>query len=257
MPLGEALGAGLVAAFFSFGGWWDVSKIGGEVRDPARTLPRAMVLGVTAVTFVYIVVSAVFLYLVPLAKVTSGETFVAQAGAALFGASGGKVFAAVVVLCVLSSLAALIMAAPRVYYAMANDSLFLPAVARLHPRFGTPANAILVQASMASLLVMMGTFQQIIAYFIFVAVVFLGFAAAGLFRLRSRSPAAPFLVPAYPLPVVAFLGMIAALLLLLAVHSPGEALLGTAVVLLGVPVYSIFGRKQLVPIAVANRVKEV
>jgi basic amino acid/polyamine antiporter, APA family len=97
MPLGPALGAGMVGAFFSFGGWWDVSKIGGEIRDAGRTLPRAMLLGVLLVTGVYVLVSAAFLYLVPLSQVTSDETFVAQAGAVLFGLAGGKIFAAIVV----------------------------------------------------------------------------------------------------------------------------------------------------------------
>src|SRR5204862_1915012 len=152
LPLGPALGAAMVGAFFSFGGWWDVSKIAGEVRDPGRNLPRAMLLGVLVVTAIYILVSIAFLYVVPLGRVTSDQTFVAQAGAILFGRAGGVVFAAIVVVCVLSSLAALIMSAPRVYYAMAQDGLFLKAVARTHPRFGTPANAIFIQGLVASVL---------------------------------------------------------------------------------------------------------
>jgi basic amino acid/polyamine antiporter, APA family len=94
LPLGSALGAGMVAAFFSFGGWWDVSKMAGEVRDPARTLPRAMALGVVIVAAVYILVSAVFVYLIPLDKVTSNDAFVAQAGEILFGKAGGVALAA-------------------------------------------------------------------------------------------------------------------------------------------------------------------
>ena len=150
---GAGAAVGVVSAFFSFGGWWDVSKLAGEVRDPGRTLPRALLLGLLAVTAVYIVVSAVFLYLVPLDKVTSDQTFVAQAGEVLFGPTGGVVFAAIVIICLVGSLSALIIFAPRVYYAMANDGLFLKAVARTHPRFGTPANAIAIQGSIASLLV--------------------------------------------------------------------------------------------------------
>jgi APA family basic amino acid/polyamine antiporter len=258
LPLLPALGAAMVGAFFSFGGWWDVSKISGEIRDPGRTLPRAMLLGVTIVTTVYIAVSAVFLYLVPLAKVTSDETFVAQAGAVLFGSPGGKVFAAIVVVCVLSSLAALIMSAPRVYYAMANDGLFLKSVAQIHPRFGTPAKAILVQGLISSALAVIGSFHQIISYFIFVAVVFLALAGAGLFVARKRGsdrmPA--FSMPLYPLPLIVFLILMSSLLILLAGHSPREALFGVAVVLAGIPVYSAFRRNTAGPVLSGAQIAE-
>ena len=147
LPLAPALGAALVGAFFCFGGWWDAAKIAGEVRDPGRTLPRALALGVIPVTAVYIVISAVFIYLVPIERVSSDGTFVAQAGEVLFGPAGGIVFAAIVIVCVLGSLAAFIMSAPRVYYAMARDGVFLKSVARLHPRFGTPARAIIGSGS--------------------------------------------------------------------------------------------------------------
>src|SRR5436190_12613828 len=245
LPLGPALGAAMVGGFFSFGGWWDVSKIAGEVRDAGRILPRAMLLGVLVVTVVYILVRAAFLYLLALSHVTSDETFVAQAGTILFGRAGGMIFAAIVVVCVLSSLAAFIMFAPRVYYAMAKDGLFVRAIARTHPRFGTPANAILLQGSIATILVLIGTFQQIIAYFIFVAVVFLALAGAGLFtaRIRDQGVAPVFLTPAYPLLAVVFLVLMSALLVLLVLHSPREALLGTAVVAAGLPVYTLFQRK--------------
>jgi basic amino acid/polyamine antiporter, APA family len=244
LPLGPALGGAMVAAFFSFGGWWDVSKIAGEVRDPGRTLPRAMLLGALIVTAAYILVSGVFLYLVPLGRVTSDETFVAQAGAVLFGPLGGMIFAGVVVVCVLSSIAALILSAPRVYYAMAEDGLFLAAVAAIHPRFGTPARAILIQAAIASLLVAVGSLHEIIAYFIFVAVAFLSLAGAGLFVARSqpRESTPAFLTPGFPVPPLTFLALVGLLLVLLALHSPREALFGTGIVLLGFPIYKLFHR---------------
>jgi APA family basic amino acid/polyamine antiporter len=237
-----ALGAAMVGAFFSFGGWWDVSKISGEIRDPGRILPRAMLFGTLAVTAVYILVSAVFLYLVPLAGVTSNETFVAQAGSVLFGSLGGKIFAAIVIVCVFSSLAALIMSAPRVYYAMARDGLFFKKVSEISPRFGTPVSAILIQGTISSLLVAVSSFQKIIEYFIFVAVVFLAMAGAGLFLARRRNAGADpvFRTPLYPMPVVVFLLLILMLLGLLAGHSPVEAALGGAVVLAGIPAYLLF-----------------
>ncbi len=136
-----ALAGGLVGAFFSFGGWWDLSKLGGEVRDPERTLPLALIYGVTILTVVYILTSAAFIYLVPLEQVTSAETFAAQAGEILFGRMGGQVLSSIVIVAVLGSLAAVVMSAPRVYFAMARDGLFIPAAASIHPRFQTPARA--------------------------------------------------------------------------------------------------------------------
>jgi APA family basic amino acid/polyamine antiporter len=239
LPLAPALGAALVGAFFCFGGWWDAAKIAGELRDPGRTLPRALVVGVVAVTAVYVVISAVFIYLVPIERVASDGTFVAQAGEVLFGPAGGVVFAAIVIICVLGSLAAFIMSAPRVYYAMARDGVFLKSVARIHPRFGTPARAILVQGVIASLLVALGTFEQIIAYFFFVAVLFLALTVAGLFviRRKPRQEETIILTAGYPFTPIAFLTLEVIMLILLATRNPREAALGSAVVLAGWPVY--------------------
>ncbi len=239
LPLAPALGIAIVSAFFSFGGWWDATKIAGEVRDPAKTFPRALALGVMSVTAVYILVSGVFWYLIPFDKVTSDGAFVAMAGAVLFGPAGGIVFSAIVVTCVLGSLAAVIMSSPRVYYAMAKDGLFISAVAKTHPRFGTPARAVAIQGVLASVLVAVGSFEQIVSYFIFVAVAFIGLAVAGLFVLRRRNQ--PFdgamATPGYPFTPLGYLLLTVVMLILLAAHSPREALLGSSVVVAGLPVF--------------------
>jgi APA family basic amino acid/polyamine antiporter len=242
-PLFGALAGGLVGAFFSYAGWWEVSKMAGEVRDPSRTLPRALTLGVLVITAVYTLISAAFLYLVPLEQVTSSETFAAQAGEALFGRAGGQVFSTVVIISVLGSLAGLLMTAPRVYYAMARDGLFPAAAGAVHPRFGTPARAIALQALLASALVLVGTFSQIVAYFVFVTVIFIGLTVVALFVLRRKGGDAPvYLTPGYPLTPALFLGLIVLLLVLLGGNSPKEASLGVAVVALGAPFYYLFFR---------------
>ena len=248
-PLLPALAGGLVAAFFSFGGWWDVTKLAGEVREPGRTLPRALLYGVLIVTVVYILTSAVFFYLVPLESVTSGETFAAQAGEVLFGRQGAQVFSGIVIITVAASLAALVMAAPRVYFAMSRDGLFIPSVASLHPRYGTPARAIALHALLASLLVALGSFKQIISYFIFVVVIFVALSVAALFVLRSRQPERPvYQTPGYPVTPIVFLVLVGVLLFLLGSNSPKQSLLGVGVVALGVPVYYLlFARKVIEP----------
>src|SRR5436190_6794196 len=244
-PLPGALAGAFVGAFFAFGGWWEISKLGGEARDPARTLPRALALGVGIVTAIYILTSAVFLYLVPLERVTPGETFSAQAGELLFGPAGGKVFAWIVIVAVLGSLLGLLMALPRVYYAMARDGVFFKSVGVVHPRFGTPARAIVIQAAVASVYVALGTFNQIIAYFVFVTVLFVGLTVAGLFQIRRRSPASVYRTWGYPLTPALFLVLVVVLLVLLAGHNPLQAGLGVAIVALGAPVYVFLFRRPL------------
>ncbi len=242
-PLLGALAAGIVGAFFSFGGWWDLTKLAGEVRDPEHTLPRALIYGVTILTFVYVLTSAAFIYLVPLEQVTSGETFIAQAGEVLFGHLGAQVLSGIVIVAVLGSLAAVVMSAPRVYFAMARDGLFIPAAAAVHPRYGTPARAIIIQAALASLLVLVGSFDRILSYFVFVVVLFIGLTVAALFVLRRRAEhSIVYRTPGYPFTPIIFLILIALLLFLLGTHRPGEAILGVGVVALGVPVYYLLFR---------------
>ena len=239
-PLPAALAPAFVGAFFAFGGWWEIGKLAGETRDPTRTMPRGLALGVVAVLSIYIVTSAVFLYLVPLEHVTTSEAFAAQAGEALFGRAGGRMFALIVIIAVLGSLLALLMALPRVYYAMAQDGVFLRAVGEISPRFGTPARAIAIQATLASILVLFGTFDQIVTYFVFVTVAFVGLTVGALIVLRRRrGNDAPYRTPWYPVTPVVFLVLVVATLLLLAGHSPRQAALGVGIVALGIPVYAL------------------
>jgi len=246
-PLIGALAGGLMSAFFSFAGWWDLGKLAGEVKNPGRTLPRALAYGVTVVTIVYILTSFAFVYLVPLDQVTSGETFAAQAGEVLFGRAGGLIFSLIVVISVLGSITAVVMSAPRVYFAMARDGLFIPSVATLHQCYETPARAIALQAALASVLVAAGTFDEIMAYFVFVVVLFVGLSVAALFKFRrDDSSGVRFLTPGYPVTPIFFLVMIALTLFLLGAGKPKQAFYGVAVTALGFPVYLfLFRNKRL------------
>jgi APA family basic amino acid/polyamine antiporter len=246
-PLWSALAGGLVAAFFSFGGWWDVTKLAGEVREPGRTLPRALICGVVIVTLIYILTSAVFFYLVPLDSITTGEMFAAQAGEVLFGKAGAQVFSLIIIVAVAGSLAAIVMSAPRVYFAMARDGVFVPAAAVVHPQFGTPARAIAFQALLASALVALGSFNQIVSYFIFVLVVFIALTVASLFVLRRNESSRPeYLTPGYPVTPIVFLVLVGGLLFLLGSNSPKQSFFGVGVVALGIPVYYFLFARRVV-----------
>jgi APA family basic amino acid/polyamine antiporter len=143
-----------------------------------------------------------------------------------------------VVVSVLGSLAGLVMTAPRVYYAMARDGLFPASIAAVHGRFGTPARAIGLQAVLACVLVVLGGFAQIVAYFVFITVIFLALTVAAVFMRRSREEAARR-IPGYPVTPLIFLSLVTLLLVLLAAANPKQSLLGVLVVALGIPVYHL------------------
>lgn len=239
-PLVSALAGGFVAAFFSFGGWWEAARMAGEVCNPSRTLPVAFVVGVTIVTMVYILTSAVFLGLVPPALAGSADAFAAQAGERLFGPAGGRVLALAVLVSGLGSLAAVMLGSPRVYVALGRDGLFPARLAAIHPRLGTPVTAIALQAAFAIVLVLVGTFADIVAYFVFVTVAFIALSVAALYRLPAAE--AGFRTPLRRLTPAVFVGLCVLLLALLVLGRPVQALLGVLVVSLGAPVYASLRR---------------
>jgi APA family basic amino acid/polyamine antiporter len=246
-PLGLAIAGAAVSAFFCFGGWWEAGKIAGEVRNPERTLPIAFTGGVLIVTALYLLVSIGFVAVVPMQQIQSNTAFVAQFGQSLFGSSGGRVLSACVVLSVLGGLLVLSMAVPRVTHALGNaePSGPLRIFARLHPRFGTPANAVLLQTGMALLILMLGAFDRILAFIIFSSVVFLALTAATLFR--GPAPKA-WWYPAAPIVFIAGCGVLA---LMLIGNRTIPSLIGAGIVLLGLPVRWLMVRRQASPTKVA------
>ena len=207
-PLAEALALGLVGVFFSFGGFWEASRVAGEVRDPERTLPLALVLGVTCVTLVYVLTSLAFMYLVPIEGATSAVEFARRAGEAMLGLAGPPVLAAIVVLSVAPSAMALAHdGAPALHRDEPRRPLPGGAGGGSLRRTGTPARATALLACLASGFVLAGTFQQIVAFFLCTTLVFVAMAAAAPDRAAGararrratvRSPAvrAPALVRA-------------------------------------------------------------
>jgi APA family basic amino acid/polyamine antiporter len=238
-----ALAGGLVGAFFAFAGWWEMTRVAGEIENPRKNVPRALVLGVLIITALYVLTSAAFMYLVPVANVTNDETFAAQAGEALFGRAGGSVFSAVVIVSLLGTLFAYMMVSPRVYFSMARDGLFFSPFGKLHPRFGTPHRATYIQMLIAGLLVLSGSFDQIVSYFFFVVVVFIAFSIAGLFIIRKREFDG-YKTPLFPITPIFFLVLTAVVLFFVALRSPVNAAAGLMVVIAGIPVYYLFFRSK-------------
>jgi APA family basic amino acid/polyamine antiporter len=255
-PVTGAIAGAAISAFFCFGGWWEAGKIAGEVRNPRHTLPIAFTAGVLVVTAVYLLLSFAFVAVVPMQQIQTNTAFVAQFGQALFGEAGGRVLSGCVLLCVLGGLMVLSMAVPRVTYALAREEAGsggrsgqtgqsgpLAFFARLHPRFGSPANAVLLQTGVALAVLALGAFDRILAFIIFSAVIFLALTVATLFR--TAEPVRRWWFPLAPIVFLVGSGILAAMLLL---HSLWPSLLGAAVVLAGLPMRWLLLRgKQMAP----------
>jgi len=236
VPLTPAVVApAVIAAFFAFGGWWDLGRMSEEVETPSRTLPWAMLGGVALVAAIYVLIS-VALILGESPAAGSDEALVTLAGARLFGAAASRMLAVIVVTAVAGSLAAVMLGAPRVYIAMARDGLFPARVLRFDEHRGVAVGATLIQASLASLLAALGTFNQILGFFVPGAVFFLGLSAAAVLVLPRAADPRIFRAPLHPLPILFFLVLIVGMIVLFAAGQPRETAIGGAIIALGLPV---------------------
>ena len=246
------LAGGFMGAFFAFGGWWDLGKMSEEVVEPRRTMPIALVGGIGIATVVYAALTVAFLRVLRGSTVGSDEAAVATLGGLLFGAAAGKLIAAAVVVAVAGSLAAVLLGAPRVYLAMARSGVFPAVLVRFHPTRQSAVRATLVQVILASVLASLGTFNQILGYFVPTVVLFVGLAAASMFVLpRPRVETAVFRTPWHPLPLVVFLLLVTVIVFLFAAGQPRQTLVGAAVVALGIPVSFMVLRRPRVSHAIA------
>jgi APA family basic amino acid/polyamine antiporter len=169
----------------------------------------------------------------------------AEAATALFGPAAGTLVALVILVSIFSATNGTVLTLPRAFFAMARDGIFFRRLAQVHPRFGTPAVAIVASSAWAMLLAVTGTFEQLLTYVVFVGWIFYGLGALSLFSYRRRAPDAPrpFRVPGYPLTPILFVAAAAAIVLNALITQPGRAAVGLAVVLAGAPAYLVWRRR--------------
>jgi basic amino acid/polyamine antiporter, APA family len=245
-----AIGAAMVGSLFSMDAWNNVGFAGSELKDPTRDLPFAMGAGVLIVTLLYLLANVAYLNVLPAAAIAGApqDRVGTAALQAILGQPGLKLMAAAIMISTFGCNNGLILSGARVYYAMARDDLFFRSAGILHPRYKTPAVALIVQAIWTSVLCLSGTYTQLLNFVIFAALVFYMLTAVGLFTLRTKRPGAarPVRAPGYPwLPALYLLmtGAIAADLLTQDTTRTYSAL-GLGLVLVGVPVY--FGWRAMV-----------
>jgi basic amino acid/polyamine antiporter, APA family len=239
----------LVPVMFTYSGWNAAAYVAEEVRDPGRNVPLALGLGTIAVVAVYVVLNALYLYALPIATLAAvpGGRLMDTAAERLFGFAAGNLLALFTIVSLLASMSAMVLAGPRVYFAMARDGMFVRAAGRVHPRFHTPAAAIVAQCVWSGVLVLSGTLSQLVSYTGFAVVLFSAIAVVALFVLRRRDvqPASgeggrPFSAIGYPWAPALFVAASAVMLVNEVWRNPLPTLTGTALILAGVPVYYLF-----------------
>jgi basic amino acid/polyamine antiporter, APA family len=239
-------GLALISVLWAYDGFADVSFVAGEVRDPQRTLPRAIITGTVAIIAIYLAVNFAYLYVVPMERLAASPLIAADTMQALLGRTGVTLVSVVVTISTFGALIAIMLSAPRIFFAMADDGLFFRAMARVHPRYGTPHIAIAFSAALGIVFVLTRTFEQLADTFVLSIWPFYGLAIAGLYRLRRTRPdlPRPYRVPGYPVVPAIFVAAVIYLVGNALISDPGWTGLTFAMVLAGVPVYfAIFASK--------------
>lgn len=243
----------LVAGLFAFGGWHMVTYAAEETRDPERTIPRALVIGVAIVTVSYVALNAAYFHVLPAAAIAKSTRVAADAADAVLGRGGAAMMSAIVVVSTLGALNGVILAGPRAYLAMARDGLLVRWAAAIHPRFQTPHRAILLQGAWAVLLVSTGTYRVLFTRVVYTEWIFFALMAVGLVRLRRRPGYSPaYRVWGYPAIPVVFIVCSAYVVLNQVLTDPRESIVGLFLVGIGWPVYRVWLRKSPPPLPVTE-----
>ena len=229
------------AALFAFGGWHMVTYTAGETRQPARTIPRALLVGSLTVTVCYVALNAAYLYLLPLQSVISSTRVAADAAFAMDGQRGASIVSGLVILSAAGVLNGVILAGPRTYFAMADAGMAFRWLAQVHPRFRTPGRTILMQAVWSCALVATGTYRDLFTRVIYTEWLFFALMTIGLMRLRSRPGYKPvYRAWGYPWVQLTFASAAILVAAVQILADPRKAADGLLLVVLGLPVYCIW-----------------
>jgi len=242
----KIMGLALMWIMFAYSGWNASAYVGSEVRNPAKTLPRSLLLGTGAVILLYVLLNLFYIYAVPPSDMAGVISIGGLAARNLFGSGVENTVSGLIAVALFSSLSAFIILGPRVYYAMAKDGLFFKFAAEVHPRFRVPSKAILLQGAMALLIAVSGSFDQILTYMGFALGIFPIMAVIGLFKLR-RGKRSVVKMPGFPVTAAVYVLAGAAILCLGFLRSPVPSSIALLTACLGVPAFFVFRNRRPAP----------
>jgi len=243
----SAFGVALTGVLFSYGGWQHASFLAAETKNPARNVPIAMISGSLAVILIYLLVNCGYMLLMPVTKIATSNQVAAEAVSSVIP-FGGILVAAIIAISTFGTIGIYTLSAPRIYYAMASDGLFFRRIAKVHPRFRTPFNAILIQSIWAIvLLIFWGTFENLITYTVSVEFIFYILAALGIFIFRSKlkNTERPYKTLGYPLTPAIFIAINTWFVINITINKPLHMAIGLIFLALGIPVYIFFRKRNL------------
>jgi basic amino acid/polyamine antiporter, APA family len=241
----SALGVAMIAVLWGYDGWYGATFLGGEMRRPARDLPWGLLTGTLAVTVLYVLTNLVYVRALPVEAMAGTGRIGEAAAAALFGPTGARLVSLAVVFSTFGCLSATLLYCTRIYLAMAQDGVFFRSLARIHPRYRTPAKSIVVQGIWAISLTFSGTYEQLYTYVVFAMFLFHAATGAAVFVLRRTRPdhPRPYRVWGYPVVPVVFILTAMAFVGNTLFERPMESVWGLGLLALGLPAYFFWRRK--------------
>lgn len=240
-------GIALISVSWTIAGWEEISFIAGEIKDPARTLPRALILGTGCTTVLYMLINYIYLQAMPISELSGVARVGEQVSNILFGDIGATLLSAAVVIAILGSLNGTVLVGPRVYYAMARDGLFFKKAALVHPKYHTPGWAIWIQAIWACVLTISGTFEDLITFVTFASLMLWIASSCAVFTLRRKYPdmPRPYKAWGYPYVPMFFILVSSGIMINMLFEAPMESLAGIILTAIGAPVYFFWRKANL------------
>lgn len=247
--LATMIGAAMVPVLFAYGGWQTATFVAGEIREPSRNLPRALVIGVTGVVILYLAVNFVCVQVLGVSGLANTTTPASDVMRIALGPTGARLIAAGIAISTLGFLSQSMLTAPRVYFAMAEDGLFFDAVGKLSRRSHVPVIAIVMQGALATVIALSGKYEQILNYVVSVDFIFFGLTAICVFVFRRRFKAERVSgslarVPGHPVTTVIFIAVCWLVVINTVYQHPENTLIGLGILLAGIPAYFLWQRKN-------------
>jgi basic amino acid/polyamine antiporter, APA family len=239
----KTIGLSLMWIMFAYSGWNASTYLGAEIKNPSKILPRSLLYGTGIVMFLYLSINVLLIYAINPEEMKGVISVGGLAMGNLFGPSADTLFSLLIAFALFSSLSAFIIIGPRVYYSMARDGLFFKSVARIHPKFQVPSNSIILQCIIAVIMVLSGTFEQVLTYMGFALGLFPILTVIGVFRLRNQNPSA-LRLPGFPFTQILYVSVGIIILVLSFLERPVESSIASLTVVAGIPAYYLFKRSN-------------